>query len=264
MAAKEPVKRLVVFDLDGTLAESKQAIDPEMGRLLTELLAVRPVAIISGGDWPQFERQLVGFLPTEADVARLFLLPTSGTKLYRFDGAWHGIYAENFTVEERDRIVAALDTAVEAAGLAKDAAAGEKVEDRGSQITFSGLGQAASLEGKMKWDPDRRKRDRLKLLLDERLPDFSVRIGGSTSIDITRRGIDKAYGIGKLAAAAGISPDEMLFIGDALYPGGNDAPVREMGVSTIAVRDVEETKRVITRLIRSAKGPAESADGEPS
>ena len=255
MVAMETVKRLVVFDLDGTLAESNQSIDPEMGRLLTELLTVRPVTVISGGDWPQFERQLVGFLPEGADLTRLFLLPTSGTKLYRFEGAWHGVYAENFTVEERDRIVAALGEAVVAAGLVKDAATGEKVEDRGSQITFSGLGQAASLEAKLKWDPDRRKRDRLKALLDGMLPDFSVRIGGSTSIDITRRGIDKAYGIGKLAEAAGISFDEMLFIGDALYPGGNDAPVREMGVKTIAVRNIEETKREIERLIQT-KRPA--------
>lgn len=264
MVAMETVKRLVVFDLDGTLAESKQAVDPEMGRLLTELLAVRPVAVISGGDWPQFERQLVGFLPETADLSRLFLLPTSGTKLYRFDGAWHGVYAENFAAEERDRIVAAVENAVETAGLAKDAATGEKVEDRGSQITFSGLGQAASLEAKMKWDPDRQKRDRLKALLDEMLPDFSVRIGGSTSIDITRRGIDKAYGIGKLAEAAGITSDEMLFIGDALYPGGNDAPVRAMGVSTIAVRDIEETKRVIGTLIQSAKGETQPASGDPT
>jgi len=254
MVAMETVKRLIVFDLDGTLAESKQAIDPEMGRLLAQLLAIRPVAVISGGDWPQFERQLVGFLPAAADLNRLFLLPTSGTKLYRFDGVWRGIYAENFAVEERARILAALEKAVEAAGLAQDAASGEKVEDRGSQITFSGLGQAAPLEAKMKWDPDRRKRDSLKTLLDEMLPDFSVRIGGSTSIDITRQGIDKAYAIGKLAAAAGIGADEMLFIGDALYPGGNDAPVRDMGVSTIAVRDIEETKRVIGTLIQTAKG----------
>ena len=256
----ETVKRLVVFDLDGTLAESKQAIDPEMGRLLTELLTLRAVAVISGGDWPQFERQLVGFLPAEAVLTRLFLLPTSGTKLYQFDGAWHGVYAENFAFEERDRIIAAVEKAVEAAGLAKDAATGEKVEDRGSQITFSGLGQEASLEAKMEWDPDRQKRDTLKALLDAMLPDFSVRIGGSTSIDITRRGIDKAYGIGKLAIAAEISSDEMLFIGDALYPGGNDAPVQAMGVSTIAVRNIEETKQVIGTLIQSAKDGTQSAD----
>ena len=258
----ETLKRLVVFDLDGTLADSKQPIDPEMGRLLAQLLAVRTVAVISGGDWPQFQQQLVSYLPTDANLSRLFLLPTSGTKLYRFDGVWRGVYAENFTVEERDRILAALDRAIETAGLATEAATGEKIENRGSQITFSGLGQAAALDAKMKWDPDRRKRDRMKALLGETLPDFSVRIGGSTSIDITRRGIDKAYGIGKLAASSGIGPDEMLFIGDALYPGGNDAPVREMGISTIAVRDIKETKRTIRSLIETAGDQTQPATGE--
>ena len=57
------MKKLIVFDLDGTLATSKQAIDEDMGRLFGELLDIRSVAVISGGDWPQFERQLLGQLP---------------------------------------------------------------------------------------------------------------------------------------------------------------------------------------------------------
>lgn len=98
-------KTLIAFDLDGTLAASKQSIDREMAQLFAELLAFRPVAVISGGDWPQFERQLLGFLPVAAPLARLYLLPTSGTKYYRFDGAWRQIYADTFSPEDRDRIL---------------------------------------------------------------------------------------------------------------------------------------------------------------
>ena len=134
------------------------------------------------------------------------------------------------------------------AGLADDRSRGEKIEDRGSQITFSGLGQQAPLAAKSKWDPDLKKRSRLKAMLERRLPDVAVRIGGSTSIDITRPGIDKAYGIRKLIESTGFAMDEMLFIGDALYPGGNDAPVRDFGVATIAVRDVGDSKLVIQTL----------------
>ncbi|WP_454890403.1 HAD-IIB family hydrolase [Sphingopyxis chilensis] len=245
-------KRLIIFDLDGTLAASKQAIDAETARLLAELLAVRLVAVISGGDWAQFERQLLGHLPAETKFANLFLLPTTGTKLYRFDGVWRTIYAENFTADERKRILDALENAMAAAGLAQEPSWGAKIENRGSQITFSGLGQSAPLEAKLRWDPDIEKRHRLKRLLDAWLPDFEVHIGGSTSIDITRLGIDKAYGIGKLASATGVDPNEMLFIGDALYPGGNDAPVRDMGVTTIAVSDIGETRSVIATLVQNA------------
>ena len=246
----ETVKRLVVFDLDGTLAASKQAIDDEMGRLLVELLVVRKIAVISGGDWPQFERQLLGHLPISRRLGDLLLMPTSGTKFYRFDGSWAQVYAENFSADERARIMAALKSAIAEAGLADETVWGEPIEDRGSQITYSALGQRAPLEAKAKWDADVAKRTRLKAILERRLPDVAVRIGGSTSIDITRPGIDKAYGIRKLAEATGLGFDEMLFIGDALYPGGNDAPVRDFGVATIAVRDIGETKLVIETLLR--------------
>lgn len=249
------MKKLIVFDLDGTLATSKQAIDTEMAKLFAELLKLCAVAVISGGDWPQFERQLLGMLPPLGNYNKLFLLPTSGTKFYRFDGVWSQIYADDFSVDERERVMNALTHAAAEAGFADETIWGEQIEDRGSQITFSGLGQDAHPDVKASWDPDIQKRNILKALLDVRLPDFAVRIGGSTSVDITKPGIDKAYGIGKLAVISGFDPSEMLFIGDALYPGGNDAPVRDAGVATIAVHDIADTKLVIETIIKLA-GPA--------
>jgi hydroxymethylpyrimidine pyrophosphatase-like HAD family hydrolase len=123
------------------------------------------------------------------------------------------------------------------------------IEDRESQITFSALGQRAPLDAKKNWDPDFSKRKKIKALLDPVLPDFSVRLGGSTSIDVTLPGIDKAYGIRKLRDISGIPIREMLYVGDALFPGGNDAPARETGVVCIQVRDPDETKRVIETVI---------------
>ena len=126
---------------------------------------------------------------------------------------------------------------------------GELIEDRGSQITFSALGQEAPLEEKEKWDPDFTKRKKMKAILDTLIPEFSVRLGGATSIDVTKPGIDKAYGIRKLRDILGIAIEEMIFIGDALFPGGNDYPAKQAGVVSIRVRDPEETKRVIEAII---------------
>jgi len=244
------MKRLIAFDLDGTLAESKQAIDTEMGKLLAGLSRVVSVAIISGGDWPQFDKQVVARLPADTDLTRLYLQPTTGTKLYRFEsGAWKCLYAENFSEEERKRITDALDKAVADEGLAGGKSWGEKIEDRGSQITFSGLGQQAPLDAKQAWDPDRAKRERLQAALVPVLPGFSVKIGGSTSIDITREGTDKAYGMRRLCKAASLSSHDILFLGDAIYPSGNDYPVHAAGIDTIAVRDIHETKRAIEAII---------------
>jgi HAD superfamily hydrolase (TIGR01484 family) len=244
------MKQLIAFDLDGTLAESKQPIGEEMAGLLARLLDVAKVAVISGGDWPQFEIQVVARLPGAADLARLFIMPTTGTKLYRFqDGTWRQIYADSFEAAERDRIMRALDEAATQAGLVETQTWGEKIEDRGTQITFSGLGQQAPLAAKAAWDPDFTKRKRLQALLRAMLPGLSINTGGSTSIDITRSGVDKAYAMRKLSEHSGVPADAMLFLGDAIYPGGNDEPVRAAGFDTIAVRDVRETGNVVRAII---------------
>ena len=245
------MKTLVAFDLDGTLAESKQAIDEEMATLLARLSGVAKVCVISGGDWPQFETQVVGRLPKAAVLENFFIMPTTGTKLYRYaDGAWTAVFAEIFSDEEKAHILDALDKAVKAAGLHDPKIWGQQIEDRGSQYTFSGLGQEAPLDAKKAWDLDRSKRETMQKAAQKELPDLSVNIGGSTSIDITRKGVDKAYGIAKLTEYSGISAAEMIFMGDATYPGGNDFPVPDKAkVDTIAVATIAETKRAIEAIV---------------
>lgn len=246
------MKRLIAFDLDGTLAESKQAIAPDMAALLAGLLAKLPVAVISGGDWPQFEKQIVGRLPAATRFANLWIMPTTGTKLYRFDGEWRAIYNESFAPDLRDRIVASLAEASRQAGLSDEQTWGEQIEDRGSQITYSGLGQEAPIDAKKAWDPDFAKRKQLQSILQKALPDLAINVGGSTSIDITPKGTDKASAMRKLAEHSGIATADMLFLGDAIYPGGNDNPVKEAGMDTIAVRDVAETMTAIAAVIAFA------------
>jgi phosphomannomutase len=244
------MKKLIVFDLDGTLAESKSFLDGEMSGLLHDLLAIVKVAVISGGDWPQFEKQLLSYLPHDERLANLSLLPTCGTKFYRYDSAdWIKIYSEDFTTDQREKILSSLKKAIGVAGFKIEKVWGEQIEDRGSQITFSALGQQAPLEEKTQWDPDFTKRKKIKAILDTFIPEFSVRIGGSTSIDITKPGIDKAYGIRKLRDLLHLSLKEMIYIGDALFVGGNDYPAEKAGVDCIPVKSPDETKRVVQAII---------------
>jgi HAD superfamily hydrolase (TIGR01484 family) len=248
------MKRLVAFDLDGTLAASKQAIETDMGETLADLLDVAMVAVISGGDWPQFEKQVANRLPDRADRSKLFLMPTTGTKLYRYtDGAWHAVYAELFDDAQKQAIFTAFDAALEATGFKPEQTWGDRIEDRGSQITFSALGQQAPLEEKEHWDPDFAKRKVIQADLQKRLPGLAINMGGATSIDITREGVDKAYGLRKLSAETGVAPEHMLFMGDAIFPGGNDYPAKEMGLDTVRVRDPKETMAVITGMVACLK-----------
>ena len=249
------MKKLIVFDLDGTLAESKSALDPEMGALLVRLLNVVKVAVISGGAWEQFESQLLRNLPKSGRLEDLSLLPTCGTKFFRYDGEWTKVYSEDFSEDEKKQIIAALDNALDETGLRPQKHWGELIEDRGSQITLSALGQQAPLDEKKNWDPDFAKRNKIKSIAQPMIPRFSVNLGGATSIDVTMPGIDKAYGIHKLREMLRIPISDMVFIGDAIFPGGNDYPAKEAGVYSIRVRDPEETKRVVEALLACLEPP---------
>jgi hypothetical protein len=242
------MKRLIVFDLDGTLAPSKSSLDAEMAALLGRLLGIVEVAVISGGAWAQFEKQVLAFLPHDDRLKGLSMLPTCGTKFYRFDGGWKKLYSEDFTADDKKKIISALDRAVDRSGFRADKHWGDLIEDRDSQITFSALGQQAPLAEKAKWDPDFAKRQKIEAILEPMIPGFSIRLGGATSIDVTRPGIDKAYGIKKLRETLGVPIADMIFVGDAIFPGGNDYPAKQAGVESIRVRDPEETKRVIEAI----------------
>lgn len=245
---------LVAFDLDGTLAESKQPLKDTMGEALADLLAVAHVAVISGGDWSQFETQVASRLPPPADLSKLWLMPTTGTKLYKHkDTAWEAIYAELFSDDARKEIIQAFNRSLEVTGFQPEKTWGERIEDRGSQITFSALGQKAPIAEKEHWDPDFAKRRVIQADLRTRLPGLSINMGGSTSIDITQKGVDKAYGLKKLSDASGIPLSQMMFIGDAIFPGGNDYPAKELGLKTVSVKNPDGTLAAIAGIVACLK-----------
>jgi HAD superfamily hydrolase (TIGR01484 family) len=245
---------LIVYDLDGPLAESKSSLDPKMSALLYDLLGIVKVAIISGGNWPQFEEQVLSHLPHDERLVNLSILPTCGTQFFQYNREWKKLYSEDFTADEKEKIVSSLEKAVGQAGFNAAKVWGEVIEDRGSRITFSALGQQAPLEEKEKWDPDYTKRKKIKTILDTLIPESSVRMGGATSIDVTKPGIDKVYGIRKLRDILGISLKEMIFIGGALFAGGNDYPAEQADVVSIPVRGPDETKPVTEAIIACLDG----------
>jgi HAD superfamily hydrolase (TIGR01484 family) len=244
--------RLVAFDLDDTLAPSKTAIDPRMAELLLRLLDKVEVCIISGGQYGQFTAQVIDNLQdaTPAALERLHLMPTCGTQYYRYQsGAWNQIYAQNLSDDEKARALAAVESEAKRLGYWESETWGPILEDRGSQITFSALGQQAPVDAKMAWDPDGVKKNTLREAVQALIPDLEVRSGGSTSVDITRQGIDKAYGMTRLAELTGVPLDDMLFVGDRLDENGNDYPVKVLGVECHAVEGWHDTADYLDALI---------------
>ena len=244
--------RLVAFDLDDTLAPSKSPLDPRMAALITGLLARTKVCVISGGQISQFRSQVIDRLDgaTPDQLERLHLMPTCGTQHYRHvEGEWTQVYAENLTGDERDRALAVVEATAKELGYWEGETWGPILEDRGSQVTFSALGQAAPVAAKTAWDPTGEKKNSLRDAVQGRLPDLEVRSGGSTSIDITRRGIDKAYGMRRLVDESGVALDDMLFVGDRLDENGNDYPVLALGVECVAVEGWEHTAEMLEEIL---------------
>ncbi|MBO3723948.1 HAD hydrolase family protein [Actinomyces bowdenii] len=256
---------LVAFDLDDTLAPSKTAIPAPMARALRGLLEVVPVCIISGGQIGQFRNQVLAHLQaTPAQLAGLHLMPTCGTRYYTYEGPGHGeqsghdggsdqdpwrlVYANDLSPEQVREGFEVVEAEARRLGLWEELTWGPALEDRGSQITFSALGQEAPLEAKAAWDPTGEKKNRLRSAVAARLPALEVRSGGSTSVDITLKGVDKAYGMRRLARITGIALEDMLFIGDRLDPDGNDYPVKALGVPCWAVTGWQDTVERVTEL----------------
>ena len=244
--------KLIVFDLDGTLAESKSRVTPQMISALKRLIARFEVAVISGGAWPQFESQLINWLdPTPEEAKRLHMFPTSGTSFYNNDGSgWRCVYSETLSKEEVGRIMSAFRKVLDDPGVKMPRRFwGDQLENRGTQITFSAMGQQAPVDEKKKWDPTFAKRLVLIEKLIQLIPEFDIRAGGSTSIDVTHKGIDKRYAIQQIESRLGFAKPDMLFVGDAIFPGGNDYAVHQAGVKCIETTGPEHTLRIIEDIL---------------
>lgn len=255
------MKKLIAFDLDGTLAPSKSTLPNRMAELLNRLLEDFEVCIISGGKYELFQRQVLTQITQEPKLLKkLHLMPTSGTRYYSFDieaGDWREEYAENLTTEQKQKIIKALEEGLVESGHKAEKTYGKIIEDRDSQITLSILGQeiVAELgdEGvriKEEWDPDSSKKHEIRKIVAPKIPEFEVRAAGATSIDVTKPGIDKAYGMEKLLVMRGMKNEDVLFMGDKIVEGGNDYAVYKMGIDCIAVRGWEDTACAVEGIVK--------------
>ncbi len=254
------MKKLIAFDLDGTLAPSKSPAEDRMTYALKQLLDKFQVCIISGGKFEQFEKQVLNNLQADpAQLERLHIMPTCGTRYFTYDVAgktWRKVYAEDFTEAQKQKIIIALNKGFDDLGYRAKKAYGDYIEDRGSQVTFSVFGQdivdLLGLEGvriKEEWDPDNKKKNKLRDYIAPLIPEFEVRVGGITSIDVTKEGIDKAYGMRKLMEILGIAKKDILFIGDRIQEGGNDYPVKLMGIDSLQISHWQETAIAVEAMV---------------
>jgi HAD superfamily hydrolase (TIGR01484 family) len=248
-----PDKKIIAFDVDGTLTMSKTLITESMANLIKELIKQKMVIAIAGGSFRQMEIQ---FLPPFLNDDRMIpfihnftLLPTSGSQRYQYDEIkkiWMLTDKEPLSVDVKEKAIKLLQYVIDS-GLYEipPNPAGHIIEDRDTQITFTPNGQQAPVEVKMAFDPDRKKREKIKAFLEPQLPEVSILINGTSSIDILTKGFNKAVGLNRFLNSIGCDKTDVIFIGDGIFLGGNDYSVYEAGFDTIKVKDPKETESII-------------------
>lgn len=215
------------FDMDQTVAPSRQPILTEMYELLNSL--PHTIVIVSGQ-----EVQKIGW---QSNNLPAYTLGQNGNHATDIENAelWNIPLDENHRTEimtHIEQIIAALDH-----DLNHD---WNPIEDRGAQITFSPIGNTAPVEHKRSYDPDRKKREVLMQQIPFRSNELVVKIGGSTSFDYIHKDRHKGTNVQKLIDRMGWNNDDCVYFGDGLYPGGNDEAVIGV-IETIAVTDHLDT-----------------------
>ena len=246
--------KTLIFDMDGTLAVTKSPLSLEMADLFSRASKIKNMVIITGGLLSQIKTQCIDMLTEKADLSNIYILPTSGGEMRSYNlktKQWGLIYDNKLSTNQKERIIDSLKNALEKASfkIKPEELRGEQIEDRGSQVSLSLLGQKQLPEIKVSYDPDQRKRVELIGYMSELTQEFDVNIGGSTTIDITLKGIDKEYGINSFFKETGFEKSEALFIGDKIMPGGNDWPAIKTGIDTYQTHNPENTALIINEVL---------------
>lgn len=239
-------KKVIIADVDDTICDSCQVISPAMAEQISKMISQGyQFAFISGTKTEDLQEMISSRLSQPHH-----LLATTGTN-YSIIGnnSVKNIYNHSFTAEEKEEIMAAMRKLISHFEITSLTTPEDQLQDRDSQITLSAIGRHAPSDKKAAYDQDCSKRQRwmefLKIHLDENK--YDIKIGGTTSIDITRKGLDKEWGIKAFAQYHGLPLSTILFFGDKIHPGGNDFAAARV-VDCISVKSPPETLWQLRRI----------------
>lgn len=242
-------KKILIFDVDGTVVESCQVLEGEMLKVLSKIVTNGiPVVFMSGTDNAELERMVGLPLSSVSCNSRIYLAGNSGAEIYKLSTGFIKTEAalefrKSLDLSSKSNILKAVANAIKKFELKCEI--GEQVIDRGNQITLSCIGRKAPSEDKANWDPDCTKRNEIASYIKGKLGvNYSVTVAGTTSIDITSDSWDKADGVRKIAELEGIELKDIFFFGDKCQVGGNDYPAAAI-VDHCHVKDPSETLSIL-------------------
>ncbi len=239
-------KKVIIADVDETICESCQQISKEMAEQINSLIKKGyKFAFVSGTEFKNLQGMLSSRLSEEHH-----LLCTTGTNYVKVSkGNSQIIYNHPLSSEEKKEIILAIENAVRHFNIISMTTKEDQIQDRDSLIALSAIGRNAPSELKAAFDPEGEKRKIWIEFLQQELgtEKYEFNIGGTTTIDITRKGLDKEWAIREFARYHNILFGNILFFGDKIYPRGNDYPASKI-VDCIAVRNPQDTLQQLRRL----------------
>lgn len=239
----------LIFDLDNTLADSFTPPTTEILNKLRLLSREVPVAVMSGAAHTRVKHDVMERLLPFGD-SKFYMFTDSASRCYVWDGSWQELYSHHMSPEECQHIRSNIMKSIAESGIYNGSAMTAQVLARDTSVAFHALQKEATQLEKREWDSTGEKRQKLARVIRRHLPDYEVMIGGKTTIDVTKNGINKAHGVEWLAKTLGLAPSDMLFVGDAFYTGGNDAIVVPTGIKILETSGPKETDNIIDDLIR--------------
>ncbi len=245
--------KAVLFDLDDTLAPSFESPSAEMVGKLLQVLECLPMAIITGRDFPWMARDFLPQIARSPRIDRFFVFPEGAAQCLQYqkqDSDWKELYSEKLSDEERQKISVAIAESVRETGILEGLPRfGEQLVQKKAMVAFAALGMQVPPDLKYSWDPGNVKRAKLRDAIAARLPEYDVMMGGATSTDVTKKGVNKSYGARWLAERLSLSPSDMVYVGDALYAGGNDYVVIPTGIQVRSTSGPAETLKIVDELL---------------
>jgi phosphomannomutase len=228
-------KSIYIFDVDGTLTDSRRLIDSGFKSFLMGWLEGKECYIVTGSDVDKTQEQL-GF-----DLWSKFTgcFQNCGNVYYK---SGDKIYENKWT--PNNDLYHYLHSAID---LDKyTIKAGRHIEFRTGMINFSFLGRYATDEQRsdyIAWDKKSKQRKKFVTKSLKLFKNLDFKIGGDISIDIYPKGMDKSQVVNNLKY------DKVFFFGDKCV-SGNDAPLAKIvgKRNTFNVSGWEQTYSILKEL----------------
>ncbi len=234
------MKKLLCFDLDGTLTQHRSKLEKNNALLLDELKRKYALVMVGAGNAPRIYAQMNGY---PIDIIGNYGMQEGKTINGEFK-----IVREDVSHPDKKFFIKNVQYLREKYGYTQYK--GEPIEFHSTgMVTFPLLGTAADISDKLTFDPTRAKRKVLYPEVCEIFKDYTVYIGGSSSFDFSEKKYNKYDAVMRYAKRNGYEKDEILFIGDDFGDGGGDSHIRLGKIDYVEIDDYRKLNEKLAYLL---------------